>query len=1479
MLAKVIAPIVLSFFFLNLQAQDVLSSRYGPYRQGANLDPSNPTRADVQSASFGQLQTKEVDGQIYTQPLYLRNVTIPSGANAGIHNVVFVATEHNTVYAFDDVTLTQLWAKNLSGPPGLPNATTFSTVPVADVGAYDISVEIGVTATPVIDAATGTIYVEAKSKETVGGVYHYVHRLHALDVATGNEKFGGPTLIADTQYFFGPFTYVTGPSVAGTGSGNVSGAVIFNSLTELCRPGLVLSAQTVYVTCASHGDNGPYHGWILGYDATTLQLKAVFNTSPNGDAAGIWNSGFAPAVDAQGNLFVSTGNGTFDETMDASGFPVNGNYGNTVLKLAPDSTSTAANPKKNGWGLKVLDYFTPYNQAALSSADADLGSGAVMLLPDGAGPTGSPNVLVTGGKAGEIYVIDRDNMGRNNPPTVANPTPPNRVVQDLVNAIPGGGGMFSGPAWFNGQVFLSGKSLGRFTLSSGLLPTSPDAGQVESLSNFLGATATITANGTNDGIAWELSRASNQLVAYSTNNLSSPLFTGPTPSTVAKFSVPIVANGRVFAASGTGVNNALTSWGFLTNRQTQTVTFNALAGVTYGVAPITLTASASSGLAVSFTVVSGPGSISGNVLTVAGAGSIVIQAAQGGNVTWAPASATQTLQVAMLSQVINFPALGDRTSSDGPLLLRATGGGSTSPVTFSVLTSNATVSGTTLTVTGLGAVTVRASQAADSNYSAAPDVTRTFQVTLGARALLAATAGGQQGTAVGTAFPTLLAARVTDSGVAISGVPVVFTAPSSAVTGSFSGGAPSATVTSNASGIATAPVYTANGTAGSQTVTATISNGIAATFALTQTIGGTGGTYTGFFDAAGCDAATGWAADLTRLNQAISVDLMEGATVIATTVANALRADVGTSIGDNGLHGFSFTIPDSLKTGTVRTLQVRYTGTSQFLGFSPRTIQCSAPTVANNTGFFDSAGCDAARGWAADLNRRNQSISVDLVEGSTVVASVLANISRPDVGTFLGDNGLHGFEIPIPASLKNGAARTLTVRYTGTTDALGFSPRTIQCSAPVVSNFTGFVDSVGCDTAKGWAADQSRLNQAISVDLVEGASILATVLANGSRADVGAYIGDNGLHGFSIPIPDFLKNGVQRTIDVRYSGTTTPLFSSPRTIQCSTTPVAPINSTGFFESAGCDAATGWAVDLGRLNQAISVDLVEGLSILATVLANGNRPDVGAYVGDNGLHGFSIPIPDSLKNGALRTIAVRYTGTATQLFTSPRTIQCSTAPAAPVNPTGFFESAGCDAAKGWAADLGRLNQAISVDLVEGSSILATVLANGSRPDVGTYVGDNGLHGFSIPIPDSLKNGALRTIAMRYTGTATQLFTSPRTIQCTTSAPVTGPTNPTGFFDFASCDLLMGWAADLANLNQPIGVEVLDAGTGAVVATTTANISRPDIATAIGDNGLHGFSIVTPASLKNGTPRTVSVRYAGSLQYLVNSPRTIQCAATP
>jgi hypothetical protein len=515
---------------------------------GQNLNETILTTSNVNSGSFGKLFSTAVDGQVYAQPLFLSGVSIAGGT----HNVVFAATEHDTVYALDADSGAVLWQKNYLQAGERTRTSN-------DVGTTDITPQIGITGTPVIDSASGTIYFVTKATTAPTGTNastsNTVQRLHAVDVATGNEKFGGPVVIQ--------------ASVNGTGSGNDGhGHVPFDALRNNQRMGLILSGGVIYITWASHGDNGPYHGWVIGYNASTLQQIAAFNDTPNGVNGGIWESGGAVSADSSGNLYLTTGNGTFDTTLNSSGMPNQHDFGDSVLKLAVDPTSTPTNQNGNGWGLKVADYFTPFNQATLEANDADLGSGGILILPDSAGSTAHRHLMVIAGKEGKIYLIDRDNMGHFDPNT-------DHVVQEVPGAL---NAELGNPAFFNGDLYYATPGFGtdvakEFSIANGALSTAPVSRSNDTFS-WRGGTTSVSANGTSNGIVWALDGGSNQLRAYSAANLGTELYTSAQAAnnrdqlgSVVKFTVPTVSNGHVYV----GVNGALVGYGLLNTAHVITV--------------------------------------------------------------------------------------------------------------------------------------------------------------------------------------------------------------------------------------------------------------------------------------------------------------------------------------------------------------------------------------------------------------------------------------------------------------------------------------------------------------------------------------------------------------------------------------------------------------------------------------------------------------------------------------------------------------------------------------------------------------------------------------------------------------------------------------------------------------------------------------------------------------------------------------------
>ena len=498
-------------------------------RTGQNLSETTLTLSNVNQNQFGKLFSYPIDGMAFASPLYVANVSIPG---QGYHNVVYVATENDSVYAFDadGVTTTPLWHVSFLG-------TGVTTVPCADTGECgDILTQIGITSTPVIDPTSGTIYVAAATKE---GASTWVQRLHALDITTGAEKFGGPVVIQ--------------ASVSGTGSGSSGGTLAFDPLRENQRTGLLLSNGVVYLAWGSHGDNSPWHGWVIGYNATALQTQTMFYcVTPNGNGGGIWQGGDGLATDTTGDIYYVTSNGDFD--VNTGGV----DYGDTVQKLSPSGT--------------VVDYFTPHDQQNMDVNNLDLGAGGPVMLVDQT--TGSyPHLLISAGKSGTIYVINRDNLGK------YNASNDSQIVQSLVNALPNGtaeNGNFSTPVYYNGYIYFGAVNdvIRAFQLTNGLLSTSPTSTSA-AIYGVRGASFAISANTASNGILWALQNngasADNDvgnpgvLFAYNADNLAVELYdttqagTRDTLDNAVKFSIPLVANGKVFVAGQT----QLTAFGLL----------------------------------------------------------------------------------------------------------------------------------------------------------------------------------------------------------------------------------------------------------------------------------------------------------------------------------------------------------------------------------------------------------------------------------------------------------------------------------------------------------------------------------------------------------------------------------------------------------------------------------------------------------------------------------------------------------------------------------------------------------------------------------------------------------------------------------------------------------------------------------------------------------------------------------------------------
>ena len=561
MLATVLTAVVVS-----AGKPDVVTFHNDMASTGQNLVETALNLVTVKKGTFAKKYVARVDGQIYAQPLYVPAVSIKGGAHAGQHDVVFVVTQHDSAFAFDADSGVELWTRSFISPPNV------TTVPFQDVTPNaDITPEIGIASTPAIDVASGTLYLTAKTKELHAGQAHYVYRLHALDIGNGTDKPGSPAVIGEsTGDTFA--SIVSGPEVKGKGEGGNGTLVRFNAKKHMQRCGITLTGGHLYLGFSSHGDNIPYHGWVLGFDAKTLQLTAAINVTPNATSngpnlagGGIWQSGGKLVVDPAGFLYLMTGNGVFDEAL-TNGFPSEGNYGDSFLKLAVDPHSTVQAPNINGFGLKVVDYFTPSNEKPLTTKDEDLGSGGPLVLPDAAASKVAPHLLVGTGKEGRVYLVNRDNLGKFN---AAN----DHVVQESTPATVGG--VFGNPAYFRDhlgvqRIYIGGvmDHLKAFTIANGKI-TFPASSQTVDTFAFPGATPSVSADKDQDGIVWVMDPRRSMLRAFSATDLSKELYnssqvpTDALPGQTTKFTTPTIADGKVFVVSQ-GVapsENALVAYG------------------------------------------------------------------------------------------------------------------------------------------------------------------------------------------------------------------------------------------------------------------------------------------------------------------------------------------------------------------------------------------------------------------------------------------------------------------------------------------------------------------------------------------------------------------------------------------------------------------------------------------------------------------------------------------------------------------------------------------------------------------------------------------------------------------------------------------------------------------------------------------------------------------------------------------------------
>ena len=490
----------------------VLTYHNDAARTGQNLEEKILTPSNVNFNDFGKVAFLNVDGLVDAEPLYVSNMAVAGNP----HNVVFVVTEHDSVYAFDADTYAELWHVTALGS---------NEVPSDERGCGQVSPEIGITSTPVIalnNRGRGVMYLVAMSKDQNG---KYFQRLHALDIATGAEVSGSPTTIKATFP-------------------NLSGETTFDPKMYKERASLLLADGMIFTSWASHCDNGEYTGWVIAYNAATLRQEEVLNVTPNGSDGAIWMSGGGPAADSEGKIYLLDGNGTFDSTLNSEGFPINGDFGNGFLKLST-----------GGGKLVVEDYFNMHNTTAESDADQDLGSGGAVVLPDFKDDTGNTWQLAVGaGKDGHIYVVNRGLMGKFNTENDSG------IYQELDKSL--AGGVWATPAYFQNTVYFGavGDSLKAFSIVNAKLVGTPISKTAATFA-YPGTTPSVSANGATDGIVWAVeSRGSDAgiLHAYDARNLRAELYNSNQAGNRDNFSdnkyiTPMIANGKVFIGTPTGV--------------------------------------------------------------------------------------------------------------------------------------------------------------------------------------------------------------------------------------------------------------------------------------------------------------------------------------------------------------------------------------------------------------------------------------------------------------------------------------------------------------------------------------------------------------------------------------------------------------------------------------------------------------------------------------------------------------------------------------------------------------------------------------------------------------------------------------------------------------------------------------------------------------------------------------------------------------
>ncbi len=1468
-------------------------------RTGQNLSETTLTTSNVNPTQFGKLFSLPVDGEVYAQTLYLSGITI----NGAVHNVVFIATENDYVYAFDADTnggsnASPLWQVSMliAAHGAAAGATPISA---NTVGTQDISPELGITGTPVIDTSTDTLYVVSYDFENGGAV----HRLHALSIFDGSEKFGGPVV-------------VTG-SVPGTGSGSVNGTLTFDPLWQNERPGLLLLNGIIYLAFGSNADNGPWHGWVFGYNAATLQQTGAFCTSPNGTGGGIWMAGTGLAADQLdpvnhpfGRLFVPTGNGDYNAS---SPYTSDMDYGDTDI----DFDLTNGHPT-------VTDEFTTHNQVEYDAEDLDVASGGLMILPTQT--TGKyPHLAVQTGKPGSLFLLNRDNLGGYNTTT-------DQVVQVLPNAV-GVTGAWSTGAYWNGTVYYWGRidHLKAFQLVNGLLSTTPTESTEEVA--FPGSTPSISANGTTQGIVWTIDSESfgfgpAVLEAHDASNVSTTLYSSAdmpardTPGIAVKFTTPTIANGKVYVGTGGEVD----IYGLLNSvTRTPAPTFSPGSESFAGSLNVSIT-DANPNASIYYTTNGSPATTAppsilytpGTPIPVSTDTTINAIASVSGELLSSQATAvfnsTTETQSVVFSQptgtytAVQLISLSDPTPN---ATIYYTADGST-PSTK----STAYLAGSPILVNATETITAIAIA---SGFTISPVAAATYTIEEGLTGInFPQGFGSSNGLVILQGSTDLDDVRLQltngltgEAGSAWYYKPVdiqTFTTTFGYQLSNPNGNGITFTIQNSPAGV------NALGGSGDSLGYAPISNSVAIKFDLYSSTTSMTVNSTGLYTNGTAPITPSIDLTSTPINlhsdDAVSVTLAYNGTTLNMTITDLVTTKVWST-------SWNINIPATIGS------------TAAYVGFTGSTSNQTASqkilgwTYVNNYappfGLLEraAAGVTGATsdtlfvsGWIADPADGSPLSNVKVLLDGVSIGKPTLGVARPDIAAAQNNAayGKSGFTMVYPTNLSAGShsVSVVGVDSHGVMTTLGPLAVTVTAGsfgaleeAVDSKNQSGAIDSWDNLIVSGWIADPTDGSPMSNVKvLIDGVSVGAPTLGI-ARPDIAASYGD----------PAFAKSGFSLT----YPGTSLAAGSHTVAVvgvnsHSVSTTLGPVTITarppiGHLEEAIDDTTRsttiaqgdtlyvgGWIADPTDGSPMSNVKvLIDGVSIGTPTLGI-SRPDVAAAQNNPayGLSGFSLKYPAKMLMGGSHAVTVVGTNSHKVSATlGPITIIV-------VAPFGNLEHADDSIyttqtiplydtlyVGGWIVDPidGSPMSNVKV-LIDGVSVGTPTLGL-YRPDVATDH-DNPAYaeaGFSFTYAASLMTpGPHAVTVVGVDSHSASVTLGPITIYV---APPQGNLEQaedatTGSATIPTTDNLIvsGWIADPHDGSPMSNVKVLIDGVS--IGTPTLGISRPDVATAHSDPayGLSGFSMTYPAkSLVAGSHVVTVVGVDSLLMSTTLGPKTI------